>query len=180
MILRNLIISIVLAILAIMQSVTFYRNRRKENSKLYSATILLLLCYSLFITFRAIAWVLYPQDSLFVAGTAHQLYFLFVAVIEVGIGIIWPMMNNQRVEAELLASEINLKSTINDLEEALSKVKTLSGILPICMHCKEIRDDQGYWSQIESFISQNSEAEFSHGICPKCMEEKYPGYLKKE
>ncbi len=57
---------------------------------------------------------------------------------------------------------------IGDLQEALSEVKTLRGFLPICAHCKKIRDDEGYWQQIEMYIQQRSEAQFSHGICPEC------------
>lgn len=62
---------------------------------------------------------------------------------------------------------------INDLQEALAKVKLLSGFLPICASCKKIRDDQGYWQQIEAYIRDHSEAEFSHGICPECAKRLY-------
>jgi PAS domain S-box-containing protein len=64
---------------------------------------------------------------------------------------------------------------IGELQVALSKVKMLSGLIPICASCKKIRDDSGYWNQIESFIRDRSEAEFSHGICPDCMRKFYPG-----
>jgi PAS domain S-box-containing protein len=60
------------------------------------------------------------------------------------------------------------------LQKALSEVKTLRGFLPICSHCKKIRDDKGYWGQIESYIHEHSDAEFSHGICPECAEKYYP------
>jgi len=60
------------------------------------------------------------------------------------------------------------------LKEANSKIKILSGIVPICMHCKEIRDDKGYWNQLEKYIAEHSEATFSHGICPECAKENYP------
>jgi len=63
-----------------------------------------------------------------------------------------------------------------DLEEALSKVKSLSGLLPICANCKKIRDDKGYWNQVEDYISNHSEANFSHGICPVCVKELYPDF----
>ncbi len=59
------------------------------------------------------------------------------------------------------------------LQEALGKVKKLSGLLPICASCKKIRNDQGYWSQIESYIRDHSEAQFSHGICPECAKLLY-------
>ncbi len=58
-------------------------------------------------------------------------------------------------------------------EKALLKVRTLSGLLPICASCKKIRDDKGYWNRIESFIRDHSEAEFTHGICPDCTKELY-------
>ena len=63
---------------------------------------------------------------------------------------------------------------------ALSKIKTLAGLLPICMHCKKIRDDDGYWNQLEAYVSAHSEAEFSHGICPECAKELYPNYFKNK
>lgn len=63
---------------------------------------------------------------------------------------------------------------ILELREALSTVKQLSGLLPICANCKRIRDDQGEWSYLERYISARSNAEFSHGICPTCREELYP------
>jgi PAS domain S-box-containing protein len=68
---------------------------------------------------------------------------------------------------------------ISELKEALGKVKLLSGFLPICASCKMIRDDKGYWSQIESYIRDHSEAEFSHGICPDCIKKLYPEFYQK-
>jgi len=62
----------------------------------------------------------------------------------------------------------------NEFKQAMTKVKTLSGLLPICASCKKIRDDNGYWNQIESYIRQHSGAEFSHGICPECAKKLYP------
>ena len=68
---------------------------------------------------------------------------------------------------------------ILELKEALSKIRTLSGMLPICSSCKKIRDDKGYWEQIEIFISNHSEVDFSHSICPECAQVMYPEYYKK-
>ena len=65
---------------------------------------------------------------------------------------------------------------ISELREALTKVKQLSGLLPMCACCKKIRDDKGYWNQLEAYISDHSEADFSHGICPECVKEHYPEY----
>lgn len=69
---------------------------------------------------------------------------------------------------------------IQQLQKALAKVKTLSGLLPICAGCKRIRDDGGYWNQIENYISDHSEAEFSHGMCPECQRKYYPELFKDE
>jgi len=63
---------------------------------------------------------------------------------------------------------------ITQLRDANNQIKTLSGIIPICMYCKEIRDDKKYWNRLEKFIGDHSTAQFSHGICPKCMKEKHP------
>ncbi len=65
---------------------------------------------------------------------------------------------------------------VNKLQASLEKVKLLSGFLPICASCKQVRDDKGYWTQIEDYITDHSEAEFSHGICPECVETLYPGF----
>jgi transcriptional regulator with GAF, ATPase, and Fis domain len=68
--------------------------------------------------------------------------------------------------------ELNKKN--QDLEAALNEVKTLQGLLPICASCKKIRDDKGYWIQIEKYISERSKAQFSHGLCTECAKELYP------
>jgi len=69
-----------------------------------------------------------------------------------------------------------LSSRILELRTAIEQIRTLHGILPICMHCKKIRDDRGYWSQVESYVRAHTGAEFSHSICPECMERLYPEF----
>lgn len=69
---------------------------------------------------------------------------------------------------------LKLSGTIKSLEQALNEVKTLSGLLPICASCKKIRDDKGYWNKIESYISEHTEAEFSHSYCNDCIRKLYP------
>jgi hypothetical protein len=75
----------------------------------------------------------------------------------------------------LKQSEETLRREKDRLEQALSQIKTLRGLLPICANCKKIRDDKGYWNQLETYIHDHSEAKFSHGICPECMKKLYPG-----
>ncbi len=73
----------------------------------------------------------------------------------------------KKTEAEKVA-------LIDDLKKALTEVKKLSGLLPVCSSCKKIRDDKGYWNKLEIFIEERSEAQFSHGMCPKCASDLYP------
>ena len=92
-------------------------------------------------------------------------------------------LNEQKEEALdlALAAETRLKEGLeeqvdmrtSELRKALAEVKTLGGMLPICASCKKIRDDEGYWNQIESYIEEHSDAEFTHGLCPDCLEKMY-------
>ena len=78
---------------------------------------------------------------------------------------------------------VNLQQKLSDkvknLEDALAQVKQLQGILPICSYCKHVRDDQNYWQQVETYISNHSEAEFSHSVCPDCYEKVVQPQLDK-
>jgi len=76
--------------------------------------------------------------------------------------------------------EKSLRQKNAELSEALAHIKQLKGILPICMHCKKIRNDENYWQQVEEYVASHSEADFSHSICPECLEEHYPEYAKKK
>ena len=73
-----------------------------------------------------------------------------------------------------------LAAQVHVLREALDHIKTLQGILPICMYCKKILDDLGCWNQLEEYVSQHSDAEFSHGICPECTEVHWHGGVGKQ
>ncbi|MBU5635143.1 response regulator [Geomonas sp. Red69] len=82
------------------------------------------------------------------------------------------------VHLELRSQKEALQRRNQELQAALSRVKELSGLLPICMTCKKIRDDQGYWNQLESYISEHSEVLFSHSYCPECAEVAMTDFLK--
>ncbi|HHO77311.1 MAG TPA: PAS domain S-box protein [Deltaproteobacteria bacterium] len=66
-----------------------------------------------------------------------------------------------------------------ELKEAIDKIKTLSGLIPICAGCKKIRDDKGYWNYLEQYLEEHSNAEFSHGLCPECFQKYFPDAVKK-
>jgi len=76
--------------------------------------------------------------------------------------------------------EMERESLITELQETLDQVKTLSGLLPICSNCKKIRDDTGYWQDLEAYINKHSDATFTHGICPECAKKLYPEYTVDE
>ena len=73
-----------------------------------------------------------------------------------------------------------LKKSNHRLTTLLAEIKTLRGIVPICANCKKIRDDKGYWTQVEAYVSRHTDAQFSHGICPECMKKLYPEYCRDE
>jgi hypothetical protein len=80
---------------------------------------------------------------------------------------------------EMRRQEDDRKNLVEKLQKRLAQVKGLRGIIPICSSCKKIRDDNGFWYEIELYIASKSQAEFSHSICPDCEEELYPEYTKK-
>ena len=86
-------------------------------------------------------------------------------------------ITNEALQAENTARKqtvVERDHLIQDLQKALANVKALSGLLPICAGCKKIRDDQGYWSQVECYVQEHSEATFTHGLCPDCIKKWYP------
>ena len=82
--------------------------------------------------------------------------------IAIEVGLYRAKLENQR------------EALIKELQEAMSKIKTLSGLIPICAWCKKIRDDQGYWQTVEQYVKEHSQAEFTHGMCPECQKKYMP------
>jgi hypothetical protein len=74
----------------------------------------------------------------------------------------------------MLELQFALNSKIKELEDAINHIKTLQGILPICMYCHKIRTDDEAWERIESYLEKNTDAQFSHGLCPECLDKYYP------
>lgn len=118
-----------------------------------------------------------PMGQFASPGTNLRLGVAHVGLWLVGMmGLIFGARNllaslqaRQRVEAER-------ERLIAELQEALANVKTLTGLIPICSSCKKIRNDQGYWTQLETYLAQHSDAEFSHGLCLDCVRKLYPDY----
>lgn len=108
--------------------------------------------------------ILSPPGGELWKGVFNRCLTLFVIWSAAALMIQKKIMERKRKKAELAR------------EEALSRIKVLHGLLPICANCKKIHDDQGYWSQIEEYIKENSEADFTHSICPECIKKLYPDY----
>lgn len=79
-----------------------------------------------------------------------------------------------------LDNQTKLMEEKQNLERALGEIKTLNGLIPICCHCKKIRNDEGYWQQVEVYVRDHTHADFSHGICPECAKALYQGYKDPE
>lgn len=103
--------------------------------------------------------------------------------IAAGMGLVIVQVTKRlREDNRILAKEIGQRKNaehhqdmlILELKDALDNIKQLSGLLPICASCKKIRDDRGYWQRIETYISEHSKAQFTHGVCPECSEKMYP------
>jgi len=83
----------------------------------------------------------------------------------------WELLRARlQIGARIVTLQQSLASRVRELQEALDTVKELSGLLPICSYCKSIRDDQNYWQRLETYVSEKTNAQFSHGICPTCFE----------
>jgi len=80
-------------------------------------------------------------------------------------------LNDSKIKINQMAIELNDQNI--ELQNTLKKLKVLKGLLPICASCKKIRDDKGYWNKIEGYIQKHSDATFSHGVCPECLEKLY-------
>jgi hypothetical protein len=94
----------------------------------------------------------------------------------IAIGLL--LVKENRVISERKQAEQKRESLILELQKALSEVKTLSGLLPFCASCKKVRDDKGYWRQVETYLHQHTNAKVSHGICPDCAKKLYGDFLE--
>ncbi|OGQ57931.1 MAG: hypothetical protein A3J24_07665 [Deltaproteobacteria bacterium RIFCSPLOWO2_02_FULL_53_8] len=103
-------------------------------------------------------------EQLIIADGGHEFFMRFtVVVLLIATGFIAAGLLRKKQKAELEKERV-----IAELQEAIKRIETLSGLLPICAYCKKVRDDQGYWNRIETYVTKHSRAEFTHSICPEC------------
>jgi len=96
------------------------------------------------------------------------------------VGVGRDITEHKHIEEERKRTEAEREQLIKELQDAAVDIKILSGLVPICAKCKKIRDDKGYWTQLEGYIQAHSQAKFSHGVCPDCMKNLYPNYVPKK
>ncbi len=165
-----------------------------KNKSNFTENVYRLIFYSIIFTIIAeLAFTFYINNYGIsnIVGHYFKLFsfaLIYRAIIHTGIKDPYHLIFNELSIANVtLVEEINLRketeqqreAVIRSLQKALDEIKVLKGILPICMYCKKIRDDSGYWNQLELYIKKNSEADFSHGICSTCMEQYYPEIKNK-
>lgn len=171
---RTFIVSVSLFILSVLISWDLVRYSPPENRLLYYSAGIFIAIRGLIVLTRAILWQADNQYNVFDNSIWSSIQLEFGLISEIGQNVIFLMMNSKRSEANFNQAESKLNSTVIALKKALSEVKKLQGILPICSFCKNIRDDQGSWQGIEKYVHERSDAQFSHGICPECAKKHYP------
>lgn len=161
-----------------------YKNRARFEEKIFQFLLWSMICTII----SEMAFTFYISNYGFSNLVGHyfkifSFILIYKAIIKTGIEkpfeLIFRDLDRanqdltQEIEVRLKIQKTN-EELIGSLGQALEEIKTLEGIIPICMHCKKIRDDQGAWNQLEQYISEHSDAQFSHGICPSCLQEHYP------
>lgn len=163
------------------------KNRHRFEPKIYR-----LICWSILCTIVSeLAFTFYISNYGLSNLIGHyfkifSFLLIYLALIKTGIEKPFELifLDLDRVNRELsrevevrARTEREKEELIEKLRHALEEIKTLKGILPICMHCNKIRDEQGSWSRVEAYITNHSDAEFSHGVCPECLVKFYPDYI---
>jgi hypothetical protein len=164
---RVFILSLVLASIAIVMAGLLLRHQVARTAIVYRGMGWLCLAFAAVFLARVAMSFVDRSIGMFTPQLVQNVYLLSVILIETAWAMGFLMMNSQRMESELAG-------TVSKLEKSLAEIKTLSGLLPICANCKKVRNDQGYWQQIEEYVSEHSGADFSHGICPDCARKLYP------
>lgn len=137
---------------------------------------------ALFIGFLE-AYYYFVQKVPFVEDFIDWLMGMAVAIVLIIIIFRYVGRLQSRLEQEIIVrkqAEEEREKNIVELQKALAEVKVLQGIIPICASCKKIRDDKGFWQQVEVYIRDHSEVEFSHGLCPECLKKLYPEFYEEE
>ncbi|HOA08241.1 MAG TPA: hypothetical protein PLE16_00310 [Spirochaetota bacterium] len=156
---------------------------KRKKSFYLTLFIIVLLTFSGMTLYEYFKQFLIPDISIW---SSHIITIVFSTILAFVVSFFVLKRENKIKDAlnqknqELVASKTNLEENLKRLEEASRNIKILSGLIPICASCKKIRDDDGYWYQIEQYINEHSDAVFSHGLCPACAKKMYPDMKLEE
>ncbi len=187
------------------KSVTKTSTKRLPLQKLYFiclVSLIIVFLFDLFIPLGVAVGVLYVVVVLLTLWTPHSKATVVAAILsslliitvffyKPSVAEMWKVIFNRGISlfAVWVVAILGLQRNktleqrskiLFEREEALNEIRVLRGFLPICASCKKIRDDNGYWQQIEGYIRDHSEAEFTHSICPSCAEKLYPDLNKRK
>lgn len=153
-----------------------------NNSALFSALVITLIYVAGWVLFSAFFGQQFVFSMEYGGQPAIGVIFISILYLAATTFLVFMLIKKQVHQNSLLLSRLELadatlenrvKIRTAELESSLNGIKRLKGIIPICAHCKSIRNGSGQWEQIESYIKKHSEAEFSHGLCPDCDKELY-------
>jgi hypothetical protein len=161
---RILVMSAFVSASCLLAGLELIRRRPSYLRTSCTFTACALFINGLSFAFRASVVILQPVQTYFDAGVVQNVGFMASLVTAMLSSWGYVMMNSQRLEHDLEVASDELRTSLNDLQQRTGEIKVLSGLLPICASCKKVRDDQGYWQQIEGYIHDHSEAQFSHGL----------------
>ena len=148
----------------------------KQKLLLFELLIIIIAAFIglLFAHYFNLYEIIYAYSRTYEEYQVDEIITVFI-VLAFGLGIFsfrrWREQVREHAELRRLMAE--KEKMIGELQDAMEKIRILKGYLPICSHCKKIRDDEGHWQQLEKYISEHSEAKFSHGICPICLRKYY-------
>jgi hypothetical protein len=152
-----------------------YSDSPAKKKKLHFSLIIFLVC----LMFTVLLWDHYLRQGDDMDRTViSNLLLLMGSLFSIAAGLLTLSLETAEsvLQKEVEKRTAELQKRNGDLEQAIRQIKVLQGFLPICASCKKIRDDEGYWQELETYVEKHSEAEFSHGLCQGCIKKLYPGY----
>lgn len=171
---RVWVIAVVLSGVSTALGLVFLRHARAPGRILWRTAGMLHFLYPPILLGRAVMRLQHPQAGLFDPSGREAVFFLLICIMEVILLTLFLMMNAQLLQEELSRSREELASALEGLRASRAQVEVLSGLLPICARCKQIRDAEGRWHPVEEYVRARSDAEFSHSVCPSCVRILYP------
>jgi uncharacterized membrane protein len=149
------------------------KRRAVERLVFYPIIAFELIAIILLLLSRSVWFLFIPSFSFFMDSPFQFFFFVAALLLEAMVAISFIMLNSERLHCELNAAQDELTAKMAELEQSMSEAKVLRGLLPICSGCKKIRDENGAWIRLESYIHARSELRFSRGICPECSRKSH-------